>query len=105
MRIVSVDLKRYLVGFAPIPAASRGGLSFREGIMVRVALSDGTLGFGEIAPLANYSAESIDDAGRSAEQSADALVGIELPVDFEALADLTESRMGGNYPPSVIFGV
>ncbi|MCK4656764.1 MAG: o-succinylbenzoate synthase, partial [candidate division Zixibacteria bacterium] len=59
MKIDSVQFKEYSVTFTGALITSQGARTQRKGIIVRVHADDGMVGVGEIAPLGNYSAESL----------------------------------------------
>lgn len=102
MKIDSVQFKEYSVTFTGALITSQGARTQRKGIIVRVHADDGTVGVGEIAPLDNYSAESLPDARQSAEKLARDISGSDIPADFSALENILSDA--GAYPPSVIFG-
>jgi O-succinylbenzoate synthase len=102
VKIDSVQFKEYSVAFTGALTTSQGARTQRKGVIVRVHTDDGTVGVGEIAPLGNYSAESLPDARQSADKLARDISGSDIPVDFSALENTFNDA--GGYPPSVIFG-
>ncbi len=102
MKIDFVQFKEYSVTFTGALITSQGARTQRKGIIIRVHADDGVVGVGEIAPLGNYSAESLPDARQSAEKLARDISGSDIPADLPAL-EKTLNDAGG-YPPSVIFG-
>ena len=102
MKIDSVQFREYSVMFTGALVTSLGARTQRRGIIVRVRSDDGILGLGEIAPLDNYSAESLADARRSAEKLARDISRSEIPADLSSLGNVMNDA--GVYPPSVIFG-
>ncbi len=105
MKVVAADLRPYSVGFAGEMVTSGGSPRQRRGIIVRVGLSCGIAGLGEIAPLENYSIESLRDAYRSADELVHRVAGVDVPADFGDLRALIVDIAGADFPPSVIFGM
>jgi O-succinylbenzoate synthase len=102
MKIDSVQFKEYSVTFTGALVTSQGAHTQRKGIIVRVHADDGVVGVGEIAPLSNYSVESLPDARQSAVKLARDISGSDIPADFSSLENFLNEA--GGYPPSVIFG-
>lgn len=76
--------------------------SFREGIIIEIQ-SDGISGFGETAPLTNFSKESLIEARNCLEGFSLALEGINEEFNLEDLLLLAKAQSFDN--PSALFGL
>ncbi|MFO1449947.1 MAG: o-succinylbenzoate synthase [Opitutaceae bacterium] len=56
----SLDTRRYSLPFRSPLRTAHGRWSVRQGILVRLRSSDGTTGYGEIAPIPGFGRESLD---------------------------------------------
>ncbi len=98
MRVESLVAFRYQVPLnAPLDLGPRT-IAAREGLLVRVKLDQGAVGWGDVAPLPGFSPESLADATDALQALAPRAVG--STVD-EALARAVEAPM----PSTVRFGL
>jgi o-succinylbenzoate synthase len=61
MKIAGIDWKKYHRNFRTPLSTAKGIVSGRSGILIRVTSNDGISGYGEAAPLPDYSKDSLDD--------------------------------------------
>jgi O-succinylbenzoate synthase len=96
--------RRYSLDFRHPVRTSQGAWPVREGVFVRVERPDGTLGFGEAAPVPAFGRETVDETEAGCRSLGDrlgegALAG--LPPNLRALRNALVCAMGGNSgPPS-----
>ncbi len=93
-----LSYRRYRLPFRHPVRTSRGPWAVREGLYVRVERPDGTLGFGEAAPVPGFGAETADGA----EAACTALGGTvgddalsRIPAGHGALRNAMRCAMGG----------
>jgi O-succinylbenzoate synthase len=75
MRIASITGFRYRLPLVAPLALGSHTIEARDGILVRIEGAEGTTGWGDVAPLPGFSAESIDTARSDLEAAAPSLVG------------------------------
>ncbi len=75
-RVISIDVRPVDVPLNDPFVISLGALSVASSAFVRVTLSDGTRGYGEIAPFAPLTGETRDGGAAAALEMASALVGV-----------------------------
>jgi len=98
MRVASLVAFRYQVPLnAPLDLGPQT-IAVREGLLVRAALDQGAVGWGDIAPLPGFSPESLVDATDALHALAPEMVG---PTVDEALARAVEATI----PSTVRFGL
>jgi len=101
--IDTVDLYRYELSLTNSLSLSDTTLAVREGLLLRVELEEGAIGWGDAAPLPGFSTETLDTAVDAGRQLASDLTGLEgsdgPPLDVVA-RDLVETPP---LPPSVRF--
>lgn len=101
MKVAGASFYRYSLPLAR-PLALRGNpIARRDGLIVAVRTDDGAVGYGEIAPLPFFSAETLDDALAAARRCIEFLkrrqdIAASLP------AALRDREV---FPPSVRFGI
>jgi O-succinylbenzoate synthase len=103
MTIAAVTLYRYALPLTEPLALGDASLAEREGLLLRVRLEGGAVGWGDVAPLPGFSAETVEEAVAHARRLRTAWTGQRLPGDsleavLQALPGLQEA------PPSVQFG-
>ena len=102
MKITAFDVYRYSLPLVQ-PLQFKGlMLREREGLLLKLTADDGSIGWGEAAPLPGFSGESLGDATECIEASRARFVGhvwdelsLDAPWPDEWIAD---------WPPSVRFG-
>ncbi len=105
MRVADTRLFRYSLPLArPLILKSRP-VSARHGFVVRLADSDDHVGWGEIAPLPGFSAETLDEACKSAICALRALGSRDLPDVQNLLASGIGPHLNTVLPPSVACGI
>ncbi len=103
MRIAGFDLYRYDLAFSEPVTLKDATPHRREGTLMRLTAEDGTEGWGEAAPLPNFSPETLEDAIDHLSATAPELVGREMPAGicktdnapFVELVPLTPSARFG----------
>lgn len=110
MKIDRVDIAKFRMPLAQ-PFVARGvNADVREGRVVRITASDGTLGYGEISPLPGLHAETLSEVDEVLRQIAPGLEGQAYP-SFEGFAQNVANRAAacarhGDFGcPSVVFGL
>ena len=96
MRLASFDLYRYKLPFSEPVTLKKSILRYREGLLIRLTAQDGSIGWGETAPLPGFSPETLEDATEQLREVASPPTGRELSADRP---DHT------NLAPSVRFGL
>jgi len=76
-----IQIRRYSLDFRMPVRTAHGPWAVREGLLVRVEDADGSVGYGEAAPVPGFGSESVDEA----EKAARALGGRLTGADLEAL--------------------
>lgn len=97
-RICEARVYRYAVGL--VAGASGFAPPEREGLLLHVRTDDGREGWGEAAPLAGFSRESVAQAGAQLSALTDAVIGRPLPVKTPTgLSELlAETALTSLYP-------
>jgi O-succinylbenzoate synthase len=103
MILSGVDLYRYTLPFRELVTLKDATLRFREGALIRLTADDGSVGWGEAAPLPGFSPESLEDAIEQLRTTAPELVGREMPRNLP-LPDTSPLPEQVLLPPSVRFG-
>ena len=97
MRITAVDVVPYALEFARPYVTSRGSLSRREMVLVRMRTDAGLEGLGEAVPLTLRETSSLADAVRELREASGELIGLDLSEpDEEGASPLATSLS----PPS-----
>ena len=103
MKIAGFDLYRYDLALSEPVKLKAATLHRREGALIRLTADDGSVGWGEAAPLPNFSPENVEDTIEQLRAVAPGFVRHEMSVNlktdgnpFSKLADL---------PPSARFGL
>lgn len=100
MKIHEIALQPYSITFRRPFVTSRGSITERKGLVVRISSEDGKMGIGDIAPLIDFNRESLNDAYHQADSIARHLEGTPLTTDWrEVFQTLPLSLF-----PSVRFG-
>ncbi|MCP5025305.1 MAG: o-succinylbenzoate synthase [Actinomycetia bacterium] len=73
--VASAASRRWRLPFVTPFVNSRGPVVDRSGVLLRLETTDGTVGWGEAAPLDGFSAETLDDAAAALDQWCAAAVG------------------------------
>jgi O-succinylbenzoate synthase len=103
VQIAGFDLYRYDLALSEPVKLKAATLHRREGVLVRLTADDGSVGWGEAAPLSGFSPESLEDSIEQLRATAPELVGREMPpnlplTDSSTLLDqghlTTSSRFG-----------
>jgi len=105
MRIYDFELYRYSLPLADPVKLSAGTIHHREGLLLKLAGEDGSIGWGESAPLPGFSAESLEQVEESIQGTASSLIGYELQGDaYEVREKLNSELERLKLPSSVRFG-
>jgi O-succinylbenzoate synthase len=105
MKIADVRLFQYRLALAKPLVMKSGRITEREGLVVHLTDADGYVGWGEIAPLPGFSAETIDEARDSAISALRTIMSHDLP-DPENLLELgIGAYLNVKLPPSVVYGI
>jgi o-succinylbenzoate synthase len=104
VRISGFDLYRYdLALFEPVTLKD-ATLHRREGALIRLTADDGSEGWGEAAPLPNFSPESLEDTIEQLRAVASPLSGREVPANLPK-SDATPLMELTSLTPSARFGL
>ena len=95
MRLTSLDLYRYKLPFSEPVTLKKSSLQYREGVLIRLTAQDGSVGWGEAAPLPGFSPETLEYATEQLREVASSLTGQEMPKNWTYHADLTPSARFG----------
>ncbi len=82
MRIADLDLYRYDLALSEPVTLKDTTLHRREGALIRLTADDGSEGWGEAAPLPNFSPESLEGTLEQLRATAPELLGREMPADL-----------------------
>ena len=110
LRIARVEVARFRLPLSRRYKVGSVDTDQREGLFVRITADDGTVGFGEVAPLPGLHAETLDQAEGVLRRVAGEIVGHEF-VMFDALAQNVANRVAACAPsgefgcPTVVFGL
>lgn len=105
MRISDFELYRYSLPLVEPVKLSAGTIHHREGLLLKLDGDDGSIGWGESAPLPGFSAESLDETEESLQAAASSLTGYELQGDtYEIREKLNAELERLKLPSSVRFG-
>ncbi len=96
MRLANFDLFRYSLAFTQPVVLKRSRLIDREGVLIRLTAEDGSMGWGETAPLPGFSPETLEEATDQLLGLAASMPGREVSAGVPDGVDLT---------PSVRFGL
>ena len=96
MKLEGFSLYGYKLPFTEPVTLKKSLLRHREGLLIRLTAQDGSVGWGEAAPLPGFSHETLEDATEQLREVASSPTGQEVPGDWTDHADLT---------PSVRFGL
>ena len=95
MKLAGFDLYHYKLPFSEPVALKRSLLQHREGVLIRLTAEDGSVGWGETAPLPGFSPEPLQTATRQLRELSLSLPGQEVPGDWTNHADLVPSARFG----------
>jgi len=104
MILAGIDLYRYSIRFREPVTLKDATLYRREGALIRLTADDGQEGWGEAAPLPNFSPEGLDDTIAHLRATAPELVGREMPANLPRTDD-TPFPENARLPPSARFGL
>lgn len=96
MRLTRLDLYRFKLPFSEPVMIKKSMLASREGVLIRLTAEDGSVGWGETAPLPGFSLETPENAIEQLREVASSLPGREISAGMIDQANLT---------PSVHFGL
>ncbi len=106
MVINDMVIRPYSIPFREEFRTLRGTLSNREGMIITALSDEGLTGIGDIAPLQDFSRETVEQAKIQALSLSEKLRGITVPADPPSLEELTVSCSSSTDPfPSVVFGI
>lgn len=95
MRLASFDFYRYKLPFSEPVALKKSLLRYREGVLIRLTAEDGSIGWGETAPLPGFSPETLETATGQLYEMASSLPVQEVPGDWPNHANLAPSARFG----------
>lgn len=95
MRLESFDLYRYKLPFTKPVTLKKSLLRHRKGVLIRLTAQDGSVGWGETAPLPGFSPETLEDATEQLREVASSLTGQEMPKNWTDHPDLAPSARFG----------
>ncbi|MCC6795352.1 MAG: o-succinylbenzoate synthase [Candidatus Hydrogenedentes bacterium] len=101
MRIASATFHRYSLPFHGVMQFRSERVRRRDGLIISIHSDDGSVGYGEIAPLPGFSKENLKEAHAAARRCIESLK-IRANIDPQIPAGLRDREM---FPPSVRFGV
>ena len=104
MRISGFDLYRYDLALSEPVTLKDATLHRREGALIRLTADDGSEGWGEAAPLPNFSPESLEATIEQLRAMAPELVDRELPANLLEPDDTPVSELT-SLTPSARFGL
>ncbi len=104
MRITGFDLYRYDLALSEPVTLKGTTLRRREGALIRLTTEDGHEGWGEAAPLPNFSPESLEDTIERLRAPAPRLLGREIPTNSPR-PDNTPFLELSSLPSSASFGL
>ena len=105
VKITRFDIYRFSLPLKrPLPAG-QASLLERTGFIVELENDHGHFAFGETAPLAGLSHETLEQAGEQLSQLRHAVLGEEIPSNITDSEDGFGSWLGSHLAPSVRFGV
>jgi len=106
MNIAAVDIYQYALPLSQ-PLTIRGqAITKREGLILHLMSEKGEEGFGEIAPLTNFSRETLSESIAQLQSLKEKLMCEVIPKNLEALDGKLESWLNHfSFLPSVQFGV
>ncbi|CAA9510960.1 MAG: O-succinylbenzoate synthase [uncultured Rubrobacteraceae bacterium] len=103
MRIAGFDLYRYDLALSEPVKLKAATLHRREGALIRLTADDGSVGWGEAAPLAGFSHESLEDTIEQLRAAVPRFLPHKVPVNVETDDDPFSDLTG--LPPSGRFGL
>ncbi len=104
MRIADFDLYRYNLALSDPVTLKDTTLHRREGALICLTADDGKEGWGEAAPLSNFSPESLGDTLEQLRATGPELLGRETPASF-LKSDRNPLTEFTNLAPSASFGL
>ena len=87
MRLTGFDLYRYSLPLTGPLKLKEATLEEREGLLLELRGDDGSMGWGEIAPLPGFSAESLEEAGDQLRSLTSFVMGYEATGDGRAVRE------------------
>ncbi|MCX6580859.1 MAG: o-succinylbenzoate synthase [Candidatus Aminicenantes bacterium] len=105
--IGDVGIYKYSIPFLVPLRIGTQTLTAREGLVIELTGVDGTRGYGEIAPLEGFSAETLEQAGQQILELAEKLPGVVFDVEFNKPGRRFPviHELPGNLYASVCFGL
>ncbi len=101
MRIASATFYRYSLFFHDVMQFRSERVQRRDGLIISILSDDGSVGYGEIAPLPGFSKETLSEAHAAARRCIESLK-LRANIDPRVPAGLRDREM---FPPSVRFGI
>lgn len=105
MKLVGFDLYRYDLPFVEPLTLHGTTLESREGLLIRLTDDDGREGWGEAAPLPNFSRETLEETARQLHVLSNLLPGAEVSADWWSLENTPPWPNDENLVPSARFGL
>lgn len=91
MKLAGFDLYRYKLPLSEPVTPKKSLLQYREGVLIRLTAEDGSVGWGETAPLPGFSPETLEAATGQLRDVAPSLPGQEMPEDWSDHTNLALS--------------
>jgi len=104
VKLARFDLYRYTLPFSRPLTLEGITLRHREGLLLRLSGDDGSVGWGESAPLPSFSGESLDDAASQLRRLAGSMMGRQATDDWVDPYGEFGRELDGT-TPSVRFGL
>lgn len=104
MKITSVNIKRYCRNFAFPLKSSQGTVFERAGYLIRLISDNNLVGLGEAAPLAGFSADTLDQTGGSINSAVSGLIDTAVPATLEQISTIV-TRLIPQSNPAARFGL
>lgn len=105
MRIDGVSLIPYRLPLTEPVAWGGTPYTHREGVLLRLDGADGSVGWGDAAPLPGFSTETLDEGSRALDGAASALVGRTLDPHAVLTGPLAEALDAAGMPSSARFAL
>lgn len=98
--VADVDLYRYELPLTTPLRLGSSTIEHRRGLLVRLTAADGTVGWGEAAPLSGFSAETLADVIEHVHSVAPQWIGTRVPAPEDSLDRALQVLPGDNEGPA-----
>ncbi|MEE9442061.1 MAG: o-succinylbenzoate synthase [candidate division Zixibacteria bacterium] len=86
MKIASYKIKKYSRKFVEPFVTSKGTHTHREGVIISIKTAEGNIGYGEAAPLPDYSSTGLTSIEKMLNEIMRQLPGVEIPNDLPSIS-------------------